>query len=504
MQKPLKILHLEDNPMDAELIHNCINRDGISCEIELVSKKSDLLSAIENNCYDLFLCDFRLPTLGSGVETLNILRDKFPDIPILFLSGTIGEELAVDLLKKGATDYILKDKLVKLVPAIKRAVDEYSERKERKLFQKALEESEERFRNLFMNSHVGIYRSTPDGQIVVANPALIKILGFSSLDELKQRDLKNEGFTNQEERDKFKQLIEKESDVIGFETTWVTKEGKRIHIMENSKAIRGEKGEVLYYEGTIEDITERKLAQQELIEAKKHAEESDRLKTEFLAQMSHEVRTPLNTLVNLSKIINDEMEDNIDDEVRLMLSGTEEAATRLIRTMDLILNMATLSTGTYSVSRRAFSLKDLIEDITHKYEKETERKEIKVNVSFNIKDEKICSDEYLINQIIGNLIDNAVKYTDSGKIDIHINNNGDKKLLIEVADTGLGIAEEYIPNLFKPFTQEQGGYSRKYEGNGLGLALTKKYVELLKGEISLRTKKGEGSTFTVLLDIASS
>ena len=105
-----------------------------------------------------------------------------------------------------------------------------------------------------------------------------------------------------------------------------------------------------------------------------------------------------------------------------------------------------------------------------------------------------------MDQIISNLVDNSIKYTDKGEIDIHIYNDENKKLYIEIIDTGNGIAEEYIPNLFKPFTQESSGYSRKYEGNGLGLALTKKYIELLNGEIFVRSKKGEGSAFTTLLN----
>src|SRR3990170_849056 len=259
MGKPLKILHVEDNPLDAELIHNHIRSELVNCEIKFISNKSDLLAAIENESYDIFLCDFRLPLFNDGFEVLDIIRTKLRDIPILFVTGTIGEELAVELLKKGATDYILKDRLIKLVPAIKRAVDEYKERIERK-------------------------------------------------------------------------IVENGGEVIGFETTWVSKDGKQIHIMENSKAIKGDHGEVLYYEGTIDDITEKKLAQQKLIEAKKLAEESDRLKTEFIAQMSHEVRTPLNTLTNLSKLINEEMKDNFDDEMKMLLSSTEEAGKRLIRT----------------------------------------------------------------------------------------------------------------------------------------------------------------------------
>ena len=201
MGKSLKILHIEDNPLDAELIHNHIKGELADCEIKFVSNKDDLLSEIENESYDILLCDFNLPSFKNGFEILNLARNKSQEIPIIFVSGTIGEDLAIELLKKGATDYILKDKLVKLVPAINRAINERNERIERKVIQGALEESEERFRNVFMNSPVGIYRSSPDGEIIVANPALIKILGFSSLDELRKRDLTNEGFTNEEERE---------------------------------------------------------------------------------------------------------------------------------------------------------------------------------------------------------------------------------------------------------------------------------------------------------------
>ncbi len=501
MSKLLKILHVEDNPLDAELMQNHINGDLIDYEIKWVSNKNDFLHEFEKENYDILLCDFNLPSFKDGFEILNLVRNKSHEIPIIFVTGTIGEELAVELLKKGATDYILKDNLVKLVPAIERAINERNERIEKKVIQNALEESEDRFRNLFMNSPVGIYRSTPGGEVIVANPALIKILGFSSLEELRKRDLKAEGFINQDERDKFKEIMDRDGEVIGFETTWINKEGKPIYILENSTAIKGDNAEVLYYEGTIEDITERKLAQQELIEAKKRAEESDKLKTEFLAQMSHEVRTPLNTLTNLSKLIDEEMKDGFNDEMRSILNSTEEAGNRLIRTMELILNMATVSTGTFSISKRDVNLKNIVENIVGRQEKGIENKQLKVNIRYDLKKEKVNTDEYLMDQIISNLVDNSIKYTDKGEIDIHIYNDENKKLYIEIIDTGNGIAEEYIPNLFKPFTQESSGYSRKYEGNGLGLALTKKYIELLNGEIFVRSKKGEGSAFTVMRNL---
>jgi len=501
MNKILKILHVEDNPFDAELIQNHINGELADYEIKCVSNKNDFLNEIEKENYDILLCDFNLPSFKDGFEILDLARSKSQEIPIIFVTGTIGEELAVELLKKGATDYILKDKPVKLVSAIERAINERNEHIEKKVIQDALEESEERFRNLFMNSPVGIYRSTPKGEVVVANPALIRILGFSSLDELRKRDLKAEGFINQDERNKFKEIMDRDGEVIGFETAWINKEGRPIYIFENSTAVKGDNEEVIYYEGTIEDITEKKLAQEELIKAKKRAEEADKLKTEFLAQMSHEVRTPLNMLTNLSKLIDEEMKDSFNDEMRLILNSTEEAGKRLIRTMELILNMATVSSGTFSVSKRDIALKSKVENIVKKQEKEIENKRLKVSIRYDIKEEIINTDEYLIDHIISNLVDNSIKYTDQGEIDIHIYNGGSKKLCIEVIDTGNGIAEEYIPNLFKPFTQESSGYSRKYEGNGLGLALIKKYVELLDGEIFVKSKKGEGSTFTVVVNL---
>ena len=187
--------------------------------------------------------------------------------------------------------------------------------------------------------------------------------------------------------------------------------------------------------------------------------------------------------------------------MKSMLNSTEEAGKRLIRTMELILNMATVSTGTFSVSKKDVALKTLVENIVQRHGNEIEDKELNVTIRYDIEDENINTDEYLIDQIIDNLVDNSIKYTDKGEVDIHIYNDKNKKLYIEVIDTGTGIAEEYIPNLFKPFTQESSGYSRKYEGNGLGLALTHKYVELLNGEIFVKSKKGEGSAFTVVLDL---
>ena len=135
-----------------------------------------------------------------------------------FITGTIGEETAVELMKKGATDYILKDKLLKLIPAIKRALNEKKEHEEKQNAQKALKESEERYRNLFLNSPIGIFTSTSQGEIIDANPSLIRILDCSSLQELKERQINSNNFVSTEEKTRFNEMLRRNGKVVGFET----------------------------------------------------------------------------------------------------------------------------------------------------------------------------------------------------------------------------------------------------------------------------------------------
>ena len=264
MDNILKILHLEDNRLDAELIHNYICNEWINCQIKLVTKKNDFMEAIEREIYDLVLCDFRIPTFDSGFEVLEILKNKYHETPILFITGTIGEETAVELMKKGATDYILKDKLLKLIPAIKRALNEKKEHEEKQNAQRALTESEKRYRNLFLNSPIGIFTSNPQGEIIDANPSLIRILGCSSLQEVKERQANRENFSSIEEKTRFNEMLKSNVEVIGFETVWVKNGGRHINIRLNAKGIKDQDGKVLLFEGTVEDITEITIAQHNL------------------------------------------------------------------------------------------------------------------------------------------------------------------------------------------------------------------------------------------------
>ncbi|MBL1214796.1 MAG: PAS domain-containing protein [Ignavibacteriae bacterium] len=251
-----------------------------------------------------------------------------------------------------------------------------------------------------------------------------------------------------------------------------------------------------------DDIKRREQVEEELKNAIVRVEKSEKLKTEFLAQMSHEIRTPINTILSFSDLIKDELGKYADDELSYGFTGMQSAGIRIIRTIDLILNMSELQTDTYEYKpKRVDIYNDVIKKLKIEYARLADEKGLDFLISGNYKNTIIHADEYAVFQIFANLIDNAIKYTNSGKIEIKFYSNGADNLKISVADTGIGISEEFLPNLFTTFTQEEGGYTRKFEGNGLGLALIKKYCELNNAVIEVESKKHIGSTFTVSFPI---
>jgi len=368
---------------------------------------------------------------------------------------------------------------------------------ERKKADESLKESELRFRGLYENATIGIYRSTPEGKILLANPTLIKIAGYDSLDEFINLNAKNT-YADTETREIFKNEIEKNGKIFGFESKWKKKDGTVIYIRESARAIKDNDGRDLYYEGTIEDITDKKLTEEALIEAKEHAEQSDRLKSEFLAQMSHEIRTPLNVILSFTGMMKDELQDKVDEELAKGFDVINEEGKRIMRTVELILNMSELQTGSYSYRAKHFDLlNDIIQKQFKNFQSIAETKKIIFNLNNPGVNTIIEADEYSTNQIFHHLIDNALKYTHKGKVEITIDRNPRNNLYVDVADTGIGIAEEYLPMLFTPFSREEQGYTRNFEGNGLGLALAKKYCELNGADIKVSSIKGKGTTFRV-------
>jgi len=246
----------------------------------------------------------------------------------------------------------------------------------------------------------------------------------------------------------------------------------------------------------VRDITDKKVYEEELKKAKEEAEKSDRLKSEFLAQMSHEIRTPINAMLSFTSLLKEEIYDSVDEDLKESFSIIANAGKRLIRTIDLILDMADVQAGSYDYNPQEIDINEVLQKLIVEFS--LAAKEKGLQLKSNLKNEKCIKkvDEYTIRQIFSNLIDNAIKYTDEGFVEVSTSTKNDK-LIVEVHDSGIGISEENQSVIFEPFRQEHQGYSRKFEGNGLGLALVKNYCEMNNATISVKSKKGEGSTFIV-------
>lgn len=369
---------------------------------------------------------------------------------------------------------------------------------ERKKYEKSLIESENKFRDFAEKSIIGIFL-IQDGVFKYMNQKLIQILGFERNDD--NDKLKLQDIIHSEDLEvvsnNFENNLAGTSNYINSDFRCIKKNKQIIHVeIYGSRTFFNENPAVV---GSLIDVTERKKIEMAVMAAKEEAEKSNKLKSEFLAQISHEIRTPVNSILSYAGLIKEELEENIPVELAQSFSIMNRAGKRIIRTIDLILNMSQLHTGTFEYIPTKFDIYGrVLDNLYLEYKKIAAEKNL--NLYLDCQKEEtynIFADEYTVYQIFVNLIDNAIKYTDKGSIRILLGRDNENNIFVEVADTGIGIKEEYLPHIFDAFTQEDQGYTRKFEGNGLGLALVKEYCRLNKALINVKSEKGIGSTFKV-------
>ncbi|MBU1101392.1 MAG: PAS domain-containing protein [Bacteroidetes bacterium] len=387
-----------------------------------------------------------------------------------------------------------------------------------------------------------VYEYDTENNSIVWTGAFEEVLGFND-DEFKKFDVKTwDRNIHPSDKEYFDSVIKRaRKDETGYvmEYRIMNKEGDYVYVEDSGILDREEGTGRLKCFGTVKNITERKIAEaallshkveleklveertkkleevnreleddikkrketeSELIIAKEKAEVSDRIKSEFLAQVSHEIRTPINTLLSFTGLIRDELSDKVGDDLREGFGIIAASGGRIIRTIDLILNMSELQTKTYEPNITTFNLvEDILTELIEEFKIHTDKKGLELQF-LNIPDISkltISKDRYSVSQIFVNLIDNAIKYTEEGEVKITVHTDTKDKICVEICDTGIGISDEYLPILFDSFSQEEQGYTRKFDGTGLGLALVKNYCAINNATIEVESKKGVGSTFRV-------
>lgn len=263
---PLRVLLVEDSADDALLLLHELKRGGYEVIHERVDTAECMRLALEKQDWDIVISDHAMPT-SSAPAALELLRENgWRDLPFIIVSGHIGEDAAVKAMKAGAHDFVAKDSLARLVPVIERELRDAEERRQRRRAQEALRLAEEKYRGIFENAVEGIFQTTADGRLVTANPMMARIFGYDSPEEMVEilQDLEEQFYVEPARRTEFIRRIQQDGRVFEFENRCYRKDGDMIWTSTNARAIRDDSGEVVGFEGTVEDITERKRSEEEL------------------------------------------------------------------------------------------------------------------------------------------------------------------------------------------------------------------------------------------------
>lgn len=376
---------------------------------------------------------------------------------------------------------------------------------ERKQVEIALRAAEEEYRTLFNQVPIGIYRSTLDGRQLRANPALVALNGYSTEEEMlaSVKDIGTEWYVEGNRRAEFQRILAQQDCISNFESEiYRHKTRERIWISESALLVRDPQGQPLYYQGVIQDITKRKQIEQEQERLIAQFAKVGRLKDEFLANMSHELRTPLNSILGMTEALQDEIYGDVTPRQRKALSTIDASGRHLLSLINDILDLAKIESGQIELTYSTVDVEALCQSTLRLVQPTVQKKQLTLTWTMDPEVKLMAADGRRLKQILLNLLSNAVKFTpDHGAIAFEVTGLKAESPCVQfiVCDTGVGIPQEAMANLFKPFVQVDSSLARQYEGTGLGLALVHRMVEMHGGIVAVESEVGRGSRFTVTL-----
>jgi PAS domain S-box-containing protein len=498
IESPIKILYVEDDEVDQKAFQRHVTKGDFNLQYELASSVKDAKELLLNNEYDVIVTDYLLKN-ETGFSIIEVAKD----VPVIFITGQGDQLVAVKAMKQGAFDYIVKESsghyLELLTTTIEKAFSFNNTHKK-------LEEAEQEIKKLLwaleqINNSITILDK--EGKIEWVNKGFENLFGYGL------EDVKNKSACDLRRKDISKNKLERffarafrNKNILTCESQIINNKHEKRWIYTTMTPVKNEAGKLVRVIIVDTDISEKKKIEQELIEAKEEAEEAAVAKQQFLANMSHEIRTPINGIMGMMHML----ENTEHAETRKKyLQLVNYASNNLLNIINDILDMSKLEFGKMVIEKIGFNLPELVLDIQKSMQYQAEEKGLQLNciIDSNVS-AYVYGDPARLNQILINLVGNAIKFTEKGSVTISlktVSKHGHKaQLLFTVADTGIGIAKEKQGHIFEYFHQVNSDTTRQYGGTGLGLAIVKRLAEIQGGKAWFESRENKGSEFFVQME----
>jgi PAS domain S-box-containing protein len=383
-----------------------------------------------------------------------------------------------------------------------RVVGTITDVEERRRAEAALGEAERKYRGIWENVASGIYQVTPEGQLLTANPALARIFGYDVPGDM-VRDVNNmhrQLYASLKDRQGMIRDLMMSGHLKNVEVEGVRKDKTKFWISETSRVVKDEDENVLYFEGSIDDITLRKEAEIKLREAVLESDLANRSKTEFLANMSHELRTPLNAIIGFSEIIKDEVFGKLQQrQYWEYAKDIHDSGRHLLSIINTILDVARIETGERQLNEAMVDVRALTVSVVELVSPKAEINQQPISIIIPDGLPGLVCEELAVKQIMVNLMSNAIKFTPTGgRISISAEVTPGGEMRLAVTDTGVGLDAEEMERVMAPFGHASSHFTRDSSSPGLGLTLVNSLMRLHGGRFEMFSQKGIGTTAAVI------
>jgi signal transduction histidine kinase/CheY-like chemotaxis protein len=497
---PLRILLLEDNTRDAELIQELLEADDFVCEVTRVQTRAEFVASLENAGINLILADYKLPSFD-GLSALKLALDARPDLPFIFVSGTLGDEVAIEAVKIGATDYVVKSRLSRLVPSVQRALREARERAERKKAEEALRRSEMYLAEAQRLSRTGSFGWDPVSGEIYWSDETYRI--FECALTTKPAIQLVIDRTHPDDRVRLRQILDRasiERNEFTAEHRLLMADGSVKYLRAVARPSTGEDPESFVFVGAVTDVTEHKHAEEarerlRQLEADLAHINRVSMMGELAASLAHEIKQPIAAAVIYARTCTRWLSRETPDvtEASKAASATVAALTRAAGIIDRVSSLYRRDTP----ERELVDLNEIVREMTALLGDTANRSAISIRTELDPGPSTTTADRVQVQQVLMNLMLNGIEAMQQtgGELTVASKRTEDGHLLISVSDTGIGLSVDEAELIFEAF------FTTKPQGTGMGLSISRRIIASHGGHLLGSPNTGRGATFHFTLPV---